>query len=113
MMNTVFIAICIYASLLVFYTMYIAAVNIYYDWGELKPWLRVVLSPFMAVFLALDFLINTGVSFLFLDPPLEFLLTQRLARYRSPGWPSGRRKQVATVICTEALNPFDPTRNHC
>jgi len=39
------------------------------------------------------------------------MFTQRLERYRfeSTGW----RKTVATVICTQALNPFDPTRHHC
>lgn len=101
-----------YTALLVFYTLYIAAINIYYDWDKLTGWVQVLAFSPLVIMLMLDMVMNlTLFTFLFFDFPREGMVTQRLARYRdgADGW----RKTVATAICTQALNPFDPTRKHC
>lgn len=96
----------------IFYTEYIAAINIYYAWKDLATWVRVVTSPKLAGMLLLDATIQvTLATALFLDPPQEWMVTQRLQRYRDG--PESTRKDIATVICTQALNPFDPTKKHC
>lgn len=101
-------------GLVVFYLSYIAAINIYYDWQGLATWVQVGLALPMLAFVLLDFTANmTLATIIFWDLPAEFLVTQRFMRYRSPTTGPGYRKTVATVICTQALNPFDPTRKHC
>jgi hypothetical protein len=105
----------IYVSVLVFYTLYIAAINLYRDWSSLATWLRVVASPMIAALLVVDSSMQfTLFTLLFLDLPRELLVTSRLQRYRdNPAYANTWRNRVATLICTQALNPFDPTRHHC
>jgi hypothetical protein len=115
--------VCVYFSLVIFYVCYIAAVNLYYAWKTLAVWVQVFAAIPMVVFLALDAAMQLTVfTAIFLDLPSgtwkvwlwrEHLVTQRLARYRSEGWPTGPRKQMATAVCEQALNPFDPTKKHC
>jgi len=104
-----------YAFLLVFYTLYIAAINLYRDWSYLPLWLKLLSWPIpvvMVIFFDIPVNLTIG-SLFFLDMPEEFTLSDRLARYRTSGTAPGWRKTVATVICTQALNPFDPTKHHC
>lgn len=106
------IALYIYLLLCVFYVSYIAAINLIYSWEGLAPWVR--LTSFMPVFafVVLDVVFNlTVATILFIDTPKEFMFTQRLTRYRKGD--SGWRNTVSTKICTQALNPFDPTKKHC
>ena len=105
------IVLYIYLSIVVFYTLYIAAINLYYDWHDLPMWLKIAASPIMAVMVTVDTIMNLSLfTIIFLDLPHELMVTQRLERYRTQ---SGWRNHIATLICTEALNPFDPTRHHC
>lgn len=110
-MNTLALALIVYASLLVFYVLYIAAINIYRDWDTLAPWVQAVAFAPLVIMVMVDMVMQlTLATLVFLDWPREFMVTQRLARYRTTtGW----RKTVADAICTQALNPFDPTRKHC
>lgn len=111
-MNPFTIALLIYAALLVFYVLYIATINIYRDWDSLSVWVQACAFAPLALMIVLDMAMNfTLFSLFFLDPPKDAMVTQRLARYRAG--PDGWRKTVATAICTQALNPFDPTRKHC
>lgn len=62
--------------------------------------------------LAYDFAMQVTVfSLLFLDPPREWLVTQRLIRYKRVG--SGWRARLATWICESLLDPHDPSGCHC
>jgi glucan phosphoethanolaminetransferase (alkaline phosphatase superfamily) len=111
-MNPFVVALLVYASLLVFYVLYIAAINIYRDWDSLAGWVQIVSFAPLVVMIIVDMLMNfTLFSILFFDPPDEATVTQRLARYRAG--PDSWRKKVAETICEQALNPFDPTRRHC
>ena len=109
-----FLFVQVWACLIVFYTLYIAAINIYSDWKVLKLWVKLFSLPIVVVMVLFDVIMQiTLFSLLFFDRPRDFMVTQRLARYRSDEWPQGPRKAVATLICTQALNPFDPTQKHC
>ena len=102
-----------YFSIQVFYVLYIAAISVYRDWDELAGWVQANAFFPVALMLIYDFCQQvTLFSLLFWDWPREGTVTQRLARYRSEAWPPGRRKRVATAICTQALNPFDK-KGHC
>lgn len=102
----------LWTGLLVFYILYLAAINIYAHWNELTLNAKVITAPIVAVMLAVDcFFQQTLFIAIFLDLSQEWLVTQRLQRYRN--MPSGWRLELATWICTNMLNPFDPSRKHC
>jgi hypothetical protein len=67
--------------------------------------------PMLYIGLFCDFTVNVvWVTFLFLDPPRELLITGRLERYvRGPdGW----RKRLAQWFAANMLDPFDPRGIH-
>lgn len=99
--------------LAVFYTLYIAAINIYRDWDTLALWVKINSIEIVVTMMVLDVIAQlTLATVLFLDFPREGTVTQRLSRYKSPTTPPGLRKDIATVICRDALNPFD-VKGHC
>lgn len=110
-----FVFVSIWTSMTVFYTLYIAAINLFRDWGSMPLWIRVASAPILIVMVLTDFLAQiTLFTLFFFDLPKEFMVTQRLERYRLDSEYKGTwRERIATVICTQALNPFDPTRHHC
>lgn len=113
-MKLLYIPLAVYVALLVFYVLYIAAINIYRDWGTLSGWVQLFAFAPVVIMVVLDMLMQfTLVTILFWDWPREGMVTQRLARYQSPATAPGWRKTIATAICTQALNPFDPQKHHC
>ena len=108
------IVFAIWIFMIVFYTLYIAAINMYHDWASIATWVKVLTWPILVSMITVDFIANvTLFTFAFLDLPRELLVTKRLERYRTDAYNGTRRQKVAVVICTQALNPFDPTRHHC
>lgn len=105
----------IWFFLIVFYTGYIASIQIYRDWQDIPLWIVIVMSPIYVPFLLLDIVVQwTIANLLFLDLARELTLSERLGRYRTQKQYAGDwRYRVATYICTKALNPFDPTKAHC
>lgn len=69
--------------------------------------------PILIVGALLDFFVNAVLmTVLMLEPPREWLVTQRLSRHlkRGEGW----RKAVASWVCRNLLDTFDPDhRGHC
>lgn len=61
--------------------------------------------------LIVDFIINViPCTFIFIELPKEFTVTSRLKRHiNNEGW----RSNVASWICMNLLNQFDPSGNHC
>jgi hypothetical protein len=97
---------------LFFYTLYIAAINLWEDRAETSKTLLFLCSPILLLMVATDFVMQITVfALIFLDPPRELLVTSRLKRYRAleGGW----RKHWADEICMRALNPFAPSKHHC
>ena len=105
----------LWTILAVFYTLYIAAIQLYSDRNNLPKWIKIFALPILVVMLVCDFLMQiTLFTILFLDIPRDLLVTARLKRYRdNAAYNSTWRQHVATLICTEALNPFDPSKHHC
>jgi hypothetical protein len=101
-----------WSLLLTFYTLYLAAINLYENRAETSKAVLVIASPMLVSMLVCDFLMQmTIATVIFLDPPRDLLVTGRLKRYRDTG--SGWRKHWATEICERGLNPFAPTKKHC
>lgn len=93
---------------------YLAVMSLYRAHKEKKLTLmaKVFGYPVLAVGAIIDALINiVPCTILALDPPKEFLTTQRLERYLSDktGW----RYKVAYFVCSQLLDTFDPSGIHC
>jgi len=78
---------------------------------ELKGLNKFLSYPILFFALLTDFICNIWISILFIDLPREYLITQRLIRYKKD--PLTWRGKIATYICDSALDLFDPTENHC
>jgi hypothetical protein len=82
------------------------------DAGTLSKTALVLGMPILWTGLLIDVFVNfTVMSILFLEPPFEFLVTDRLSRHAQDingGW----RKSFASWFGTHLLNPFDPDGNH-
>lgn len=104
--------VALWTFLLVFYTLYLAAVNLWHNRSSTNIWVIVGAFPVILVMLAVDFVAQISVATIaFADLPQEWTVSERLIRYRAKGY--GWRFKIATWICTNALNPFDPTKHHC
>ena len=108
------IAIAILAYLWAFWAFYILVMGIYraHMSGRLTGLNKVLAVPFVVIGYLMDVLANLVIApFLFMDFPREWLVTDRLQRYKSQhfGW----RYDIADYICEHILDPFDPTGNHC
>lgn len=81
--------------------------------GRLTPLTYAMSLPFLLVGLVMDVLANlTVASIVFLEPPRELLVTDRLQRHiatRRGTW----RYHLATWVCTRLLDFVDPTGAHC
>jgi hypothetical protein len=59
-----------------------------------------------------DFLVNLVVcTVLFLELPREWVVTARVSRHKKSG--TGYRQALATWVCLNLLDPFDPSGCHC
>jgi len=111
--NTLYLLpIAAWISIVVFYYLYLGAINVYENRAGVHWAVLLVSSPLLLVMLAFDFVMQmTLATLIFWDRPRELLVTARLKRYRltRTDW----REHWAKQICTHALNPFDPTKKHC
>lgn len=80
---------------------------------RLTPLTTIMAAPWIALGYVVDVLVNvTFASLIFLEPPHELLVTSRLHRHieaSSGGW----RHRLAKWICSQMLDVFDPTGQHC
>jgi len=102
-----------YVAVLVFYTLYIAAIQMWDNRALIDKPVLYASAPMLLTMVVVDFVMQvTLFTVLFLDLPQETMVTYRLERYKAQpvqDW----RSRVAVWICANALNPFDPTRHHC
>lgn len=103
----------IWISLVIFYALYLAAINLWDNRNETSKWVLIAASPVLIAMILIDFLMQVTIfTVVFMDLPRETMVTYRLRRYREQkeaDW----RTSMANHICTKALNPFDPTKHHC
>lgn len=86
------------------------------DAGNMPPIMKIFGYPVLAVGLVLDAVLHlVWGTLLFLDLPRkgEWLLTQRLIRYKRLNDRKSLRYLVAMVLCVGLLDPLDPKGCHC
>lgn len=82
------------------------------DAGTLTKTAYALGQPVLIIGLLIDMLVNfTIVSIIFLEPPMEILVTSRLKRHieSDDGW----RTTLARWFCATLLDSFDPSGSHC
>jgi hypothetical protein len=97
-----------------FWLLYILVMGLYraHLQGRLGKVATVLAYPAVLLGYAVDAFSNITLATLFFaDLPRELLVTTRLKRYKAidDGW----RKAAAEWICTNLLDPFDPSGDHC
>ena len=114
-MKIIEIFLAVWCFLITFYTLYIAAINVYDERVAISNWVIAVSLPMLILMLVIDCASQfTWVTVMFADLPKEPTVSQRLERYRTlPAYAGTWRESIATFICTKFLNPFDPTKHHC
>ena len=63
-----------------------------------------------------DFLVNVVMMVVFLDPPRQRTVSERLTLYKSLGqgrWINRYRRAVAAWVCSRLLDWADPSGGHC
>lgn len=98
----------------VFWGLYVLIMGVYraHLAGRLTKTTLVLSLPFLALGYLVDIIANIAIaSIVFFELPKEFLVTTRLQRYNRTG--TGWRKSLATWICDNLLDVFDPTGSHC
>lgn len=114
MAELTFILLWAIGFLWAFWGMYVLVMGIYraHLSHRLKGLVLVLSLPFVAIGYLMDVFANlTIASLVFLEPPREWLVTDRLKRHiaRGTGW----RAAKAEWICTHLLDYFDPSGDHC
>jgi hypothetical protein len=102
------------AYLYAFWCIYVLVMGIYraHLARRLAGLNRILGFPVVLLGYAMDVLANlTLATLIFCDRPREWLVTDRLIRYRD--FDIGWRGELAAWICDSLLDPFDPTGNHC
>lgn len=121
-MNYLIIALCAVGlivvtmplAIIVTWIQYLAIMNLQRarDAGTLPRVAYIVGQPLLYIGLLCDMLLNVvWITIMFgFDPPREFLVTQRLERYKHG--PDGWRKRLAAWWAVNLLDPFDPKGIH-
>jgi hypothetical protein len=111
LMTLVYLAAYIY----IFWLVYIVVMGIYRAHlnGKLNGAVIKTLSfPIVVTGFVMDVLANIFIAtIVFLEPPREWLVTDRLIRYNK--YDIGWRNKLAEWICKNLLDVFDPTGYHC
>lgn len=100
--------------LYVFWVLFVAAMNIYRVElaHKLTTAIRLMALPVIACAYIVDALANIFIATaVFMEVPKEWLVTSRLHRYllTRTDW----RYTAAKWLCTQLLDPLDPTGRHC
>lgn len=114
MMIFVFFVLCFFSLVPATWVQYLAIMSLSRarEAGTLTPGAELLGKAVLCVGYLSDFLLNTMVgTVLFLELPKEWLLSPRVARLQRDG--TGYRKTVATWVCKNLLDPFDPSGCHC
>jgi hypothetical protein len=102
------------AFLYVFWLLFVAAMNIYRVQlaHGLTTTIRVFAAPVVLAAYLVDVIANIFIaSVVFAELPREWLVTSRLHRYMTTrtDW----RFKASKWLCSQLLDPLDPTGKHC
>lgn len=108
--------VLIVAYMYIFYVFYILAMGVYRAFltGRLSTVAKVLLFPIVALAILIDVACQyTIATIVFKDLPVakEYMVTERLSRYVKDG--EGWRFKIASFICENMLDIFDPSGDHC
>jgi hypothetical protein len=107
------IALYVAAYLWLFWYAFVLVMGLYRAHLDkrLTPVTYVLASPAVLVGVVMDVFANIFIAtFVFWEIPTEWLVTQRLIRLkRYNDW----RGVVARYVCSDLLDPLDPTGSHC
>lgn len=102
--------------LYVFFALYVLAMGLYraHLAGTMRKTGYILGWPWMVIAALVDVLANVTIFVvIFVEPPKEFLVTQRLKRHLKTGPAAGFRYRFARAICRHVLDYFDPRGAHC
>ena len=105
----------VFLLLWIFFSLYVLIMGFYraYLNKELTIYTKLMAAPWVVLGAGVDVFCNiTVASLFFLELPHEFLVTQRLTRYKLQE-PTSWRGQVAGWLCANLLDYFDPHGIHC
>jgi len=91
---------------------YLAVMNLKRNRGKITKTGWFFMAPIVVVGVLVDVALNILVgTVIFLEPPKEWVYTDRLQRHlaESSGW----RLRRAAWFCEHILDPFDPSGKHC
>lgn len=97
-----------------FWGLYVLVMGIYRAHLDrrLNPATKLLGFPFVVIGAFIDVVANMTIATLvFLEPPSEWLVTQRLQRHMKDG--GGWRYRLSCWVCMNLLDVFDPTGKHC
>jgi magnesium-transporting ATPase (P-type) len=85
------------------------------DPKRLKWYHYVMAAPWLLIGYIVDVIANCTVAwFVFGEPPKERLVTDRFIRYlNDPVKYAGKQYDLAYWVCTNLLDVYDPTEDHC
>lgn len=109
-------ALYAYAYVALFFGLYVIVMGVYRAHLErlLRPQHWVLLWWAVLAGYIVDVLSNIFIApFVFWDPPKEWLVTDRLMRYKNDPKATAYQKRCADFLCENLLDLFDPTGNHC
>lgn len=113
-MNALLITASTFASIYALWVFYLAVMCLKSanDSNKLTKWGKAFAYPVLWVGLFLDFVINLFVlTVVLLELPQEYVVTARLSRHVKDT--SGFRHAIAIWLCSNLLDPFDPSGCHC
>lgn len=102
------------AFIIATWVLYLAVMNLAGNRAELTglaKWLAY--GMVLPIGYACDIALNLHFCLFALWRPRDWLLTGTLQRIRADAAFDSRRRIVATFICANLLNPFDPKGTHC
>jgi hypothetical protein len=109
-------ALYAYAYVALFFGLFVLVMGVYraHLTKRLKWWHWVLLWWAVLIGYVVDVLSNVFIAtFVFWDPPKEWLVTDRLIRYKNDPKATTYQYTVAVFVCDELLDIFDPTGEHC
>lgn len=101
----------IYAFVVACWVMYLAIMALAPHRGSMSLFVKVHAYILLGAGYCMDLALNiTASAILFLDVPRDWLFTGSLKYHKAQG---GWRAKIASWICANLLNPFDPKGPHC
>jgi hypothetical protein len=109
----IYLILSVFLYLWLFYGAFALVMGLYRSYlnGTMTWFTKTLAAPYLVVGVLMDVIANFLLgTIIFLMPPKEWLVTQRLSKLKAdPGW----RGKLANWVCQNLLDPLDPSGEHC